>query len=99
MQTGLKRHTPDLSTFVPNHQNAEPASNALVTGLVSHIDLANVNSVDNDPSGYFSSSFLLRRRREQYACAKLALEPASGQFGSCVADLDSNLFDIDHPPS
>ena len=99
MQTGLMQDSPELSTCVLDHQNAEQASNALVTGPVSHIDAANVKSVDYDPRSYFSSPFALRRRREQYACAEIALEPASGPFESCVANLDINLFNIDHPPS
>jgi len=99
MQTGLKQGTPEFSICALNHQNAEQASNASATGPVSHIDVANVKSTDNNPRDYASSSFALRHRREQYACAEIALEPASGPFESCVSDLDANLFNIDHPPS
>jgi len=36
-------------------------------------------------------------RREQLACARLGFDPADGGFGSCVAGLESSMFEADNP--
>jgi hypothetical protein len=46
---------------------------------------------------YYDASFDTKRRREQYSCAQLGLDPDSGAFGQCVASLDASLFNADHP--
>ena len=46
---------------------------------------------------YYDASFDTKRRREEYSCAQLGLEPDTGAFGQCVAGLDASLFNADHP--
>lgn len=46
---------------------------------------------------YFSASPQEVYRREQLSCAHLGLDPASGGFNSCVADLQASLFAADNP--
>ncbi len=36
-------------------------------------------------------------RREQLSCARLGFDPADGGFGSCVAGLESSMFEADNP--
>ena len=36
-------------------------------------------------------------RREQLSCARLGFDPTDGGFGSCVAGLQSSMFEADNP--
>ncbi len=91
LQTGLKPGTVELSRCMLDRGATAP-------GTPASFDAAFVKPADDNPDSYFSASFRVRRRREEYACAQLGLVPGSGPFGSCVAKLDSDLFNIDHPP-
>jgi hypothetical protein len=88
---GLKANTAELSTCVLDRKNAA-ASRSVIAA-----DIAYVKPADSDPSSYFSASFDTRRHREEYSCALMGLQPGSGSFGSCVANLDSTLFNIGNP--
>jgi len=46
---------------------------------------------------YYDASFDTKRRREEYSCAQLGLDPDTGAFGQCVAGLDASLFNADNP--
>jgi hypothetical protein len=96
-QAGLKRDTADFSRCVLDREKAQMASYVSQTGAPFPLDAAFVKAADDNPKGYFLASFDLRRSRELYSCAELGLTPNSGSFAQCVADLDSNLFEIDHP--
>jgi hypothetical protein len=53
-----------------------------------------------EPSGsksYFYASPRDVFQREQMSCARLGFDPADGAFGSCVASLQSSMFEADHP--
>jgi len=45
---------------------------------------------------YYHTSFDMKRRREQYSCAQLGLDPDTGELGQCVAALDASLYYSDH---
>jgi hypothetical protein len=90
IRDGLKRGTADFGRCV---LDAEDGIRAQLPAL----DAAAVRPADESPASYYETSFALRHKREQYACAAIALEPSSGPFESCVTDLDSNLWNIAHP--
>jgi len=46
---------------------------------------------------YFTGSPSSVHRREARACASVGIDPAGQAFDSCVADLSSAMFAIDHP--
>lgn len=46
---------------------------------------------------YFYASNDEVRRREQEACAEIGYDPVGDGFASCVASLQSSLFDADNP--
>lgn len=97
-QTGLKRETPDFSRCVLDHENIQRDSGQASFGAAARLNAAYVQPADNDPSDYFGTSRSTRRRREQYSCAELGLEPSTGPFISCVNNLDMDIFNIEHPP-
>ena len=45
---------------------------------------------------YYHASFDTKRRREQYSCAQLGLDPDSGELRQCVAALNASLYYSDH---
>jgi hypothetical protein len=49
------------------------------------------------PTSYFYASTAEVRRREASACAQIGYDPASSGFARCVANLQSDLHDADHP--
>jgi hypothetical protein len=98
-QTGLKRETREFSQCVLDRENVQLASNMHQGGALSQLDAAYVKPADGNSKGYYEASFDLRHRREQYSCAELDLEAYSGPYDQCVANLESSLFSIEHPPS
>ena len=94
---GLKRKTPEFSRCVLGRENAEQAANTSAPDAVPYLDVADVKSADSNPDSYYAASFDVRRRREQYACAQLELEPDTRPFVNCVNNLDTDLFNIAHP--
>jgi hypothetical protein len=52
----------------------------------------------NQPAqtSYSQSNAEERRRKEEYACARLGISPGTGGFGQCVAELDSALRSTEH---
>jgi hypothetical protein len=53
-----------------------------------------------EPGGtksYFYASPRDVFRREQLSCGRLGFDPADGGFGSCVAGLQSSMFEADNP--
>ena len=64
-------------------------------------DLASLRSTDNGSESFLSQAFVSRRQhiqREKDSCAALGLLPGSAPFVSCVSDLESTIFNTDHPP-
>jgi hypothetical protein len=98
-QTGLKRETLEFSQCVLDRENVRLAPNMHQGAALSQLDAAYVKPSDGNSKGYYEVSFNLRHRREQYSCAELDLEANSGPFDQCVANLESSLFSIEHPPS
>lgn len=47
-------------------------------------------------TSYFYASQREIRRREESACARLGYDPVHASFATCVARLDSALFDAEH---
>jgi hypothetical protein len=93
-RSGLKRGTPDFSRCVLDQEDA----NASAEVPIASLDAAIVKPSDDSLKGYFSTSFALRHRREQFSCAQIGLEPDSGAFASCVNNLDENLWNVEYPP-
>jgi hypothetical protein len=81
------------------HHNACVAS---LSGSVERLGLSNASyeqgGVQARSNGsYFQGSPQELHRREQQACASVGFDPANRSYESCVADLASSLFAIDHP--
>jgi hypothetical protein len=49
--------------------------------------------------GYYNGTFDAVRRREEYACAQIGLDPNFGRFSQCVDDLDGQMRAADNPPA
>jgi len=49
------------------------------------------------PKSYLSVSNTEIHRREQLACAAIGYDPANAGSAQCVAELDSAMFDAEHP--
>jgi hypothetical protein len=96
-QTGLKRETPEFSRCVLDRENTQKDAGGLPPGAAAKLNAAYITPADSNPQDYFESSFNMRHRREQYACAQLGLEPDTGAFVSCVGNLDMEIFVVDHP--
>jgi hypothetical protein len=96
-QTGLKRETPEFSRCVLDSENIQRDAGSLPTGAAAELNAAYITSADSNPEDYLESTFKMRHRREQYACAQLGLEPDTGAFVSCVNNLDMEIFLVDHP--
>jgi hypothetical protein len=76
------------------HYQAAPALMAVNgTPQLTYDPSKDVDASEN----YYDASFDTKRRREEYSCAQLGLDPDSGGFGQCVASLDASLFNADHP--
>ncbi len=98
---GLARDTPAFSMCVLDRQNGYVArisqtNEAAGAPPSAPTSLAYDAQKDNSQA-YYDSSFDTKRRREQYSCAQLGIDPVSSAFGQCVADLDADLFNADHP--
>jgi hypothetical protein len=98
---GLKRDTPAFSMCVLDRQNGYVAgvsrSNAATDGAPSAPTALAYDAGKDNSQAYYDASFDTKRRREQYSCAQLGIDPISSAFGQCVADLDADLFNADHP--
>jgi len=59
---------------------------------------ADATSAINHPeqTSYSQSSSAERRRKEEYACARLGIMPGVPGFGQCVTGLDSALRSTEH---
>jgi len=49
-----------------------------------------------EQTSYSASNPAERRRKEEYACARLGIVPGAAGFGQCVAELDSALRSTEH---
>jgi hypothetical protein len=96
-QAGLNQDTPDFSRCVLDRERARMAFDMPQAGAADQIDAALIKPADDSSKDYLQATFALRHSREQHSCAALGLMPNSGSFAQCVADLDGNLFCIDHP--
>jgi hypothetical protein len=90
---GLLPGSPDLALCVLQSANEHPEP--ALTPAVSSQALLNESSVAAG-SFYFASTHEIARR-EQVACAELGLSPAQAAFTSCVRQLRSTFYAIDHP--
>jgi hypothetical protein len=95
-RAGLKRETSEFSRCVLDRENAQKDA-GIAPGGAGKLDAAFIAPVDSNQDSYFASSFNVRHRREQYACAQLGLEPDTGAFTSCVDNLDMEIFAVEHP--
>lgn len=94
---GLKRKSLEFSRCVLDRENAPPAAEPPASQAAAPLNVADVKPADADPDGYFRAGFALRRRREQFACAQMGLEPGSTPFVDCVDGLEIDLFNIANP--
>jgi len=91
---GLKRDTPEFAVCVlQSHGSAQGAYGAVPTHIVT-----GSYPEQRDWLGYYSGTFDAVRRREQYACAQLGLDPNFGRFSECVDSLDGAMHAADSPP-
>lgn len=87
---GYRRGSPDMAVCVLQSSQVKP-------GAVP--DLA-IRDAGDEPAPSRSYAYASQRdtfRREQLSCARLGLDPGAAAFQSCVASLDSALFDADNP--
>jgi hypothetical protein len=94
---GLKNETPDFSRCVLDWENGQLALGKQQTSPTSDFNGVNSRPKDREIGSYFQMTFDERHRQEQYSCAELGVDPGSGDFVSCVNDLDATLFGIEHP--
>lgn len=92
---GFKPGSSDLALcvlrFVNTHPNPPPAESAVPGTAVTTL------TAPPPRRSFFTASPHEIVRREQAACAALGLLPAQTTFTSCVKQLDSTLYTIDHP--
>lgn len=93
----LKPKTPDFARCVLDQENIEKAAGLPGTGDVLRLNAADIKPADKIRDSYYTASFDVRHRREQFACAVLGLEPDTDLFITCVNNLDMELFAIGHP--
>jgi hypothetical protein len=99
---GLARGTATYSTCVLDEQRRGTAAMGQRSAGASYgappatLTYNPANDVDASER-YYDASFETKRRREEYSCAQLGLDPKSAAFGQCVADLDASLFQADNP--
>lgn len=96
--SGLTRESPQFARCVLDREGAQKAAGMPAAGKAVPLNVADVKPADTDPDSYYSANFDIRHRREQYACAQMGLEPDSGPFVSCVNNIETDLFNIAHPP-
>lgn len=96
-QTGLKRESPEFSRCVLDNENSQRDGHRQPGGATARLNASYITPADSDPDDYFGTSNTMRHRREQYSCAQLGLEPDTGAFQSCVANLDMEIFTTEHP--
>jgi hypothetical protein len=87
---GYRPGSPDMAVCVLQSSRA---------GSTTVPDLA-IRDAGDEPAPSKSYAYASQRdefRREQLSCARLGLDPGTGAFQSCVAGLDSSLFDADNP--
>lgn len=95
---GFQPGTAQFATCVLDHKRGFGAArtNAAADNAPAQLTYDPAKDVGAS-QGYYDASFDTKRRREEYSCAQLGLDPDSSAFGQCVADLDANLFYADHP--
>jgi hypothetical protein len=91
---GLLPGSPDLALCVLHSANehSEPTASAATGADQPNLSESSVAA----GSFYFASAHEIARR-EQVACAALGLSPAQAGFKSCVQQLRSTFYAIDHP--
>jgi hypothetical protein len=82
---------------VLDNENSQRDGHRQPGGAAARLNASYIAPADNDPDDYFGTSNTMRHRREQYSCAQLGLEPDTGAFQSCVANLDMEIFTTEHP--
>jgi hypothetical protein len=102
---GLTRNTPEFSICVLHAQNGYSTATGQATGNADAPSGGPANvaygAIENELTspGYGSDRFDARRRREEYSCAELGLDPNFGQFTECVDGLDDAMQAADNPLS
>lgn len=101
LAAGLKRGTPTYADCVLDRRDAHEAGlrrQASETPVLpTPIALSGTAGIHNAAGSFFDDGFAGQRRKEEHACAALNIEPGSAPFGQCVTDLDTTIFDIEHP--
>lgn len=86
LQRGLSPDTPALSQCVLANRRADAAP----TGV------SETAYAGTAPSLFYASPSETHRREES-SCAAMGLDPTTGAFVRCVANLQASLFAADHP--
>jgi len=87
---GLRPGTPDLAECtLRTSETTPPPAPAYSARPVSNVG----------GSSYFATSHADNFKREQLACARVGLDPTTGAFSDCVANLQGALFAADNPPN
>ena len=95
---GLPRGSAQFATCVLDEQR-RGAARTMQGGPPASSPVLTYNPANDIEArqGYYDASFDTKRRREEYSCAQLGLDPNTAAFGQCVADLDASLFNADNP--
>jgi hypothetical protein len=92
---GLKVGTPDYgSCMLSAMRQGSAAASAKVDANLAEPESA---EVAQQSTSFFSSSPRTTASREELACASVGVDPAGPAFETCVKELDSILYAIDHP--
>lgn len=101
LTAGLSRGTSAYANCILDRRDAHEAELrrqvSQVTGSPTPIMLSGTSATKHSAGSFFDDGFAGERHKEEHACATLNIEPGSAAFGQCVADLDSTIFDIEHP--
>lgn len=95
--TPLKPNTPEFARCVLDREDSERAARIPAPENVLRLNAAEIKPADDIRDSYYTANFDVRRRREQFSCAVLGLEPDTESFVTCVNNLDMDLFAIGHP--
>jgi hypothetical protein len=93
---GLKPHSADLSLCLLKAEDAKAGPDADGPSDASGTVISGMGYTEG-VGPYRSASFDVVLHREQQACARLGIDPDSGDFTSCVSGLQDQLQKIDIP--
>ena len=96
---GFKRGTPAYGDCVLDRRDTHEAGlrQQVFDAQGTSVGVAGTEAIHNTSGSFFDGGFAGQRRKEEHACAAVNLEPGSAPFAQCVADLDTTIFNIEHP--